>query len=531
MAVHLKSDFGNNLLGAICLNPKTNQLNIGTNKYYSEYCQDTLGLNSISYVSNKPPFFESYLTNDSITFSSASFQDIAMTISVVQNTALTYLQSANKIIYLEAGQYGSTLSLQDLEKNSYIELDTNDIAKATNISMKNMGDFYLLASASAGYAKDLTNFNSNYSDASEFSNFSFFANSSAYASYTDMSSLPVASSASYAAYSNETVLNNYSSFSLKANSGEMVNKASFIAYAITGISAPYATFVQAGKINAVDFASYGLFAEGSNSTSYASIASISNFADYSTNASYASKTTDDRLYSYATSANYSNYAKSANSASYAIKSDKSSESFNVSNIGFIQSATSGLNASYALFVENTNGSYAITSSYASYNIISKNASYALNATGFLTASYSNFASYALSSYSSVNASYALGTITASYAKESINASYSKKASYATLAFDASYAAYSSFFYGNPYPFLATYAARSNSASYSTYAPRADFAVYATRSSYNDYSDISNTDGGFTSSLGPAYTIQWQYFDMATFHTTYKAGYYQYYLYR
>lgn len=533
MASNLKSDFGDFLLGAACLNPKTLTLSFGTNKYYSEYCGDVLRLKSISHVSNKAPFFESYLSNDSITFSSLIYPDLGLTIGVSDDISSTLLQSTNKYISLQSSNSSSSILLRDEARNNSIKLDTNDISTLTNANITNVGDFHLLTSSSIGYLPNFTNIQSNYSSNALTSNFAFNSNITSYASYTTVKSIPVANAADYASYANDSISSNYSSSSSYANSGENVDKASFIAYALTGISASYATVVESGPVAYVNRASYAQSTNNSSPYSaYASAVTFSNYSNYSPYASYALSCTDDRLYGAATFASFSNYSFSSNLASFAAFSPYAYEASRVSNMNYILSATTGDSASYALKAEYTNASYAKTASYASYSMISNNATYALSSTGALNASYANFASYASASYFSNSVSYALNSIKSSYAIETVLSSYAKNAGNAAFAIEASYAVYSSFFYGSPFKLLATYAARAGSASYATSAPRADFATYAPSASYADFLDISDTDAGFTKSLGgPTYTVNWQYFDMATFHKTYSAGYFQYYLYR
>ena len=98
MPSQFKSDFGDTLLGAACLNPKTRDLVLGTNPLYTEWCDNVLYLNSIRQTSSASPYFESYQYNAGITFKSAQFPSYQALIYSYGDSMNLDIKSTNRTI-------------------------------------------------------------------------------------------------------------------------------------------------------------------------------------------------------------------------------------------------------------------------------------------------------------------------------------------------------------------------------------------------------------------------------------------------
>ena len=144
MSIGFKMAFGDPLLGSICLNPKTLDLSIGTNKYYSEYCENVLQLNSIRQSSSSSPYFESYLYNEGISFRARDNTNINASIVSKENYTSLEMQSPNKNVIVRSSDQEASLSLKD-DRNNTLKISSKDTA--FNVDLLNMGDFKLLSSS------------------------------------------------------------------------------------------------------------------------------------------------------------------------------------------------------------------------------------------------------------------------------------------------------------------------------------------------------------------------------------------------
>jgi hypothetical protein len=331
MAAQIKPDYGNKLLGADCLDPRTRDLKFGTNQFYNDYCSNVLQLNSIRHTSSSSPYFESFLNNAGITFRPAEFPNLYTQIYTDGNSMNVYTKSQNTFSLLKTNNSASLLTIQDTVNNKIIELDSADIVANTNVYLRNWGTTNnpIYVASNANGDSYLPNLGVRYADIA-----------------SNASSAFRATQASYATYSFYSEIARDSSYSLVTADA---TRSSYAAYAGTANNAGIAIFA-----NNAGTASYALTAAGG--TSYAAVAgfSINGYAATATNAQYASYS-DTAGYalstpgsSYATIAAFSlnGYAATATNAQYAAYSNGAGYAGTATNAQYAAYAANGLPAGF-----------------------------------------------------------------------------------------------------------------------------------------------------------------------------------------
>lgn len=492
MSLKIKTNFGNNLLESICLNPKTLDLSIGTNKYYTEYCEDVLGLNSIKQSSNSSPFFESYLYNAGISFRSVEYANLQTLINSNGKDLYFTVQNQNNKILMQSTDSNALIKLENINKT--ITLNPNVLKNSSDeCIIRNFGTsnnpIYFLSDKNNGYVSNLTFANSLISVQSSSANTTVLANSASYAFISPP--IPYANQSYFASTAEYVAYSEYSNYSPYANS------ATYAYYVKTGENADLiAEVAYSNKANSAISSSYASYSDYSVSVEFSPSSSYAIYAGNALQSAQATKAGKAELVLNAT-ASYASYATFSDYAAYSLNSDFPDFS---------------AYASYASY-----GSYAPTGAYSiSINQVknSQIASYAINITGATFVGYATFANlsekattstYALNAYSgsySLIASYATTgeAIHGSYATNVLDASYAVNVSYSVDSDWASYAAKAqTTFYASlvgAYTTISDYASNASyasyggtiveTASYAVYANQAGFVTYANRAPYTIY---------------------------------------------
>jgi hypothetical protein len=514
MLIQPKPNFGDPLLGSICLNPKTLDLNIGTNKYYSEYCGNVLQLNSIRQSSSSAPYFESYLYNEGISFRARDIANSQFLLFVNSNSINLNIQKINSNISIKVSDDATKINLID-GQNKQIELGLSDLIDENNsISLRNLGTtnspVYILSNTDNGTLKNVATKETNYASVS---NYAQKVNYSTNA-YNAEKFNPNLNTSSYAV---AVYYGSYSSFANIIFDSNMASYASYVelsdqaSYATTATTASYANsssyvVLSYGYANISDKAAYVATAKLANLANYAVSAYSSPYSIYSSTASYANNFIALNVQkSFSASAvslaDYSDLSLYAGTASYAHKASISSYA-SYANLGI-----SSNSSSYASVVAQS-PSYSSKSSYSSYSLKSDLGSYASYSTKANLSSYSVQASYA-QKYS--YASY-ISVPSVSYSSYAISSSVSKTTNLGALVPYSPYASYASIVLFGPK--TASYAENgtanktlvfnSNSANlglarYSANVLNADFINYSSYSAQHIFKSL--WDGAGLTSIG------------------------------